>query len=309
MTITEERRFMNEMSELYRNSVRLWECDQMGHLNVQFYVEKATAALAVLEQRLGLGDDGQRLVAREHHIRFLREQRPGVPVRLMGGVLDVDATHLRVYLEMRHAATDVVAATFVARVELTDAQREQTLPLPDSARNQADRLLVELPPHAAPRGLELTPPATLPRLEQADAMGMVPTYLTPLEPHLVDADGFMTTRGYMGVISDAVPNLLVHLSSDDPSTRGIGGAALEYRLVYHRTPRRGTVIALRSGIIDVGTKAYRFGHWMFDAGSGEPVAAAMAVAVLFDLEARKAIAIPDDRRVLLEKMIVPGLVV
>ncbi len=300
---------MNDMIELYRNSVRLWECDQMGHMNVQFYVEKATAALAVLEQKLGLGEGGQRLVAREHHIRFLREQRPGVPIRLVGGVLDAEPTQLRVYLEMQHAATGSVAATIVARTELTGAGREQTLPIPNEALSRAAGMQVGLPEHAAPRGLELTPPATLPRLEQADAMGMVPTYLTPLEPHLVDAEGFMTTRGYMGVISDAVPNLLVHLSSDDPNTRGIGGAALEYRLVYHRTPRRGTVLALRSGIIDVGAKAYRFGHWMYDAGSGEPVAAAMAVAVLFDLKARKAITIPDDRRALLEKMIVPGLVV
>ncbi len=29
------------MIELARSSVQTWECDQMGHMNVQFYVEKA----------------------------------------------------------------------------------------------------------------------------------------------------------------------------------------------------------------------------------------------------------------------------
>ena len=66
------------MIELARSSVQTWECDQMGHMNVQFYVEKACDALAAFGAGLGLGPralahQGQVLEPADHHIRFLRE--------------------------------------------------------------------------------------------------------------------------------------------------------------------------------------------------------------------------------------------
>ena len=83
---------MGDMIEVARSSVQTWECDQMGHMNVQFYVAKAEDGLAALASALGLGHHVQRregtvLVAREHHIRFHRELRPGAPFVVRGGVL------------------------------------------------------------------------------------------------------------------------------------------------------------------------------------------------------------------------------
>ena len=91
--------------ELYRSSVQTWETDGMGHMNVQFYSEKATNALAALSLHLGHGRDeiartGTRLVAEDHHIRFLREQRPGAPIFIRGGVVEADANRLTCYFEV-----------------------------------------------------------------------------------------------------------------------------------------------------------------------------------------------------------------
>ena len=78
---------MSEMIDVARSSVQTWQSDQMGHMNVQFYMEQATQGLAALGVHLGLGPrfsaaEGARLAAREHHVRFLREQRPGAPFTL-----------------------------------------------------------------------------------------------------------------------------------------------------------------------------------------------------------------------------------
>ena len=42
------------MITVYRNSVQSWEIDQMGHMNVQFYFEKALQGCIVLWNKLGI---------------------------------------------------------------------------------------------------------------------------------------------------------------------------------------------------------------------------------------------------------------
>lgn len=303
---------MTDPVEVYRSSVNTWETDMMGHMNVQFYVDKATDGLLGLGHRLGLGPDyvrrhGARLVARDHHIRFLREQHPGAPLQIFAGVTDAGPRGLRVYEEMRNTGNGEVAATFAAEVELQDVVSREPLALPDSALDAAGMLEVDLPGHGAPRGLGLAEPRPAPTLDEAMSNGMVPTYRGVVKRAMCDEDDRMATRAYMGVVSDAVPNLLAETGQPDRSRTGVGGAALEYRFIYRQTPRPGDLIGLYTGIKDIGSKAYRFCHWMFDLSTGEAVATAEAVAVMLDLEARKAMVIPDDVRAALEKVLVPGL--
>ena len=84
------------MIETAMGSAQTWECDAMGHMNVQFYVARATDGLAAIGLALGLGSprDGQGLVAEDHHIRYLREVRPGVCLTVRGGVLATECSTL-----------------------------------------------------------------------------------------------------------------------------------------------------------------------------------------------------------------------
>ena len=284
----------------------------MGHLNVQFYVDKAGDGLVGLSHHLGLGpaaarEAGVRPWVRDHHIRFLREQRPGAPLTIVAGVLEAGRDHLRIYEEMRNTASGEVAATFVADVVLLDAHTREPVAVPEHAREAAARFMMELPQHAQPRGLVLDEPRPAPDLHEAEANGMVRTYMATVKDAMCEPDGYMSTRAYMGVVSDAVPNLLAETRREDRSRTSVGGAALEYRFVYRQAPRPGDLLVLRTGIKDIGNKAYTFCHWMFDVSTGRAVATAEAVAVALDLEQRKAIAIPDTLRASLERIVVPGL--
>lgn len=303
---------MSAPIEVYRNSVQSWEIDQMGHMNVQFYVDKSAAALAVLSHYLGLGPDftrrsSARLQPCQHHIRFLREQHSGAPLRMTAGVLAAGPQRLRIYQEMTNAASDEVAATFILEAELQDLETRASRPLPAVARTAAQRLQVDLPAHAAPRGLELQAPRLGPTLPEAESLGMLPSYHGVVSPAMCDSDGRLATRAYMGIVSDAVPNLLVQIYGADRTDSGLGGAALEYRFVYRRAPRAGDLITVRSAIKQVASKAYTFAHWLFDLSSGEAIATAEVVAVLLDLEARRAIEIPDHMRAALERHLIPGI--
>jgi acyl-CoA thioester hydrolase len=304
---------MGEMIDVARSSVQTWQSDQMGHMNVQFYMEQATQGLAALGVHLGLGPrfsaaEGARLAARTHHVRFLREQRPGAPFTIRAGVLDVRDFGLTVYEEMTNTVSGEVAATFTGEVELLDEDSREIKPLPARARTAAKALLMELPAHGAPRGLQIQPPRPAPTLKEAEALGLVYTWMGEIQPGQCDAQGFLHTRHFMGIVSDSIPNLLGQMRGDDRSkATTVGGAALEYRFIYRKSPRAGDVLTLRSGLKEVSAKTYTWCHWLFDLETGQPAATAEAVAVALDLEARKAIPIPGELRARLESLVIPGL--
>jgi acyl-CoA thioester hydrolase len=117
----------------------------------------------------------------------------------------------------------------------------------------------------------------------------------------------MVTRAVIGRVADSIPNMVAKTRGVDRSADRAGGAALEYRLVYHATPRQGDVLALRAGIKSIGAKAFTWGHWLFDRETGAAVATTEAVAVSFDLATRKSVEIGPAMRESLGKFLVPGL--
>lgn len=304
---------MSAMTEVGRNSVQTWETDQMGHMNVQFYIDKALQGMAAFSTLLGFGptrqrDEGARLLPLDHHVRFLREQRPGAPFFVRAGFLGHTELGFRLYEEMVSTTTGEIAATFSGEVALLDDSTREPRSLPDAVRKAAEAFTIELPAHGAPRGLVIGEPRPAPTLEDAIKLGMVATYEGEVLPILCDSQSRLTPRHFMGIVSDSIPNLLAQTRGDDRSqnTR-VGGAALEYRFIYRSYPRSGDVLVLRSGLKEVSSKTYTWCHWLFNLETGKAVATAEAVAVALDLETRRAMSIPDDMRANLTTLIIPGL--
>lgn len=302
---------MSGAIEVYRNSVQTWECDQMGHMNVQFYVAKATTALNSLAVHLGLGPayqrgQGARLLAEDHHIRFLRERHAGAPIAIAAGVLDIAPERLRVFAEMYDGASLEPAATFVASIGLFDCETLEARAIPEAALAAAEDLRVELPRHAAPRGVDLTAPRPAPNLREAESLGLRRTFEGEVTPAMVDRHGYLNTGAYMGIVSDAYPNVFA-LAGGGGLEDHHGGAAVEYRFIYRARPRAGDILTLRSAVKAVTDKTYSFCHWLFDAETGLSVATAEVVAVTLDLNARRAVPVPDNVRAGLERLLVPDL--
>ncbi|ASK34656.1 hypothetical protein CEK62_09815 [Alcanivorax sp. N3-2A] len=301
------------MIEVARNSVQTWEIDQMGHMNVQFYLDRAMDGLAALGIHLGIGREyvhrhGQYLAALESHIRFLRERRSGSPFFLRAGVLDVGETTLKVYQEMVETTSGDVAATFTVDLALRETATHTTAVLPPAVREKALARVIEQPEHGRPRGLDMAPPRPALTLAEAESMGLMPTFQGLIRLDQCDRAGRLNLRHFMGLVSNAVPNLLVQAGAEDRGrTPNIGGAALEYRFVYRRYPQVDDVVALRSGLRQVGDKTFVWSHWLFDLETGEALASAETVAISLDLETRKVISIPPARRAHLESMVIEGL--
>jgi acyl-CoA thioester hydrolase len=303
------------MIEIGLGSVQTWECDAMGHLNVQFYVARAGDSLAGLALPLGIGprycrDHGVVLTPTQHHIRFHRELRPGAPFAFYGGVLGVVGDTLRLYQEMRHSRGGAVAATFLVDAKLLDVETRAPRRLPDWVEEKAAALRMAVPEHAEPKGISAAPPRPQASWREAERMGLVRGFEGALPAPECDRHGFMLPRAYIGKISDSIPNLLLHAREEaDPQGRRIGGAALEYRVVYRSVPREGDLLALRAGLSGFTKKATSWVHWLIDRETGEAVATAESVGVRFDLDARRALEHPPATLQALEAGVVPGLTV
>jgi acyl-CoA thioester hydrolase len=303
------------MIELRLSSVQASECDAMGHFNVRFYVQRAVESLAVLRRALGLGgasdgESGADLMVREHHLRFIREMSAGTGFHVLGGVTGIEGEVLKIYQEFQPTGgeTASVAAAFLTDLQLVDRKSRAPLKLPAALQERAAALAVAVPAALAPRGLRRDPPRPKPSIAEAETLDLVHCLKGPVGIEDCDAAGFMRIDTYIARIWEGTPNLMIKRGVTRRfNDSRIGGAALEYRLAYRKTPRLGDLIGMWSGLISVGGKTTVWGHWLFDLVTGEPVATAETVAIWFDLETRKSVTIPEAEQRTLARHVVPAL--
>ncbi len=297
-----------------RGSVQQEECDVMGHMNVRHYVARTADALDWLMLEAGLAPSRLearpkqahgRLAVVDQHLRFLREMSPGTPFTIHGGIIQVAPDRLRTVVEIRNSATETPAASLVTDLGLWAGAEGGLAPLP--APPAAAALQVAMPAHAGPRGLGFEPPRALPDRAAAHAMGLQEGYRGAIRPHECDIDGVMRPDVIIARIWDGVPNLRNRGTGLGIREEGMGSAALEYRVAQFRPLWSGQLLTVCSGLKALGEKTTTWTHLVHDGQTGAVVAAAEAVGIAFDLKARKAVAIPAERRTALEALLVPGL--
>lgn len=298
--------------EVWRGGVAAWECDAMGHLNVEFYVAKSMEGLGGLAAELGMpdaftADARATLMVREQHIRFLREARPGAALAMTGGVLEMGETEARLGMVLRHSDGAICASfqTVVAHVTAGDAR---PFPWPARVLAQAAALAAEVPPEAAPRSIGLDPVVSQASLARAEALGLARTGMGVVSAADCDLFGRMRPEKMMARISSGIPHVLDGRRTEaEASGARAGGAALEYRLIHLDWPRAGARVALRSGVSGGDARFRRLTHWLLDPESGKAWGVAEAVAVSFDLETRKIITLSDAALAEADARVIPGL--
>jgi acyl-CoA thioester hydrolase len=286
------------MQEVLRSSVNTWDCDQMGHMNVRHYFGRANEGLAVLLLRHGLGPRQLRergLVprARDQHLRFMHELRPGAGFSVRASVVAKSPAQLTLYEELRTLKNEL-SATIVTECSLYDVRSAENVswpvPLLDALPYDAT---AGIPAYAAARGVTAQAERSRFDREHAALLGMAPGYLGPITAEDCDAQGVMREAAFMGRIVDGISHTFAAIpGSARPA--GIGGAALEYRFVFHAWPRLSDVIEVRSVVSALASKTMQVTHYVFNLETGECVASAQAVVAWFDLTTRKAVEIPGE---------------
>ena len=305
------------MIALWQGSANQWDCDEMGHMNVRVYVEKAMEGLGTFAHAIHMphafeSEALSTLIPVDQHIRFLREVHPGRPLTMNGCVLEVGDTELVLYQELRHA-DGAPAAAF--RTRLIHAEAKSAKPFAWSARTRkALEALIEVAPtDTLPRSIqpdgpsrsidEISKDIALANNAPRIGMGTVPA------SHC-DRHGRMQTEWFMGRISDSVPNLLYAWRNAVAKAAGdnrTGGAVLEYRLKYHAYPEAGDLFEAYSSFARAEEKFHSLVHWLIDPVTGKPWLTSEVVAVTFDLDTRKIIKTQPEHVEILKKAAPPGL--
>lgn len=259
--------------------VRGRESDVMGHMNVQFYAQRVTAAEAMALGAAGRAD--ARIVRPlEHRYRFAGELKAG------------DAAASRVSLTGRGAET--------LRVKIA-AGDGRPAAVVESDLAGADRAPVDLSDRFQPPAQAIADPVWsagdwFPGATDREHMAILSR--AEVAAWQVDHTGIMPPRFFFDRMAGGVPFLLAGMGLDRPYMlrHGLGRAAVGYRLRYLRWPRAGDCLELRSGIGLVRDKTWRFRHVFINLADGEAVCSAEAVIVLLDLYTRRAVPLPAEIR-------------
>lgn len=289
---------LSGMNVTGRGAVNTWECDQWGHMNVQFYLAKLSDALAVTALQLGLPPSRlrhspHRLLPVADRILFKRELRAGDAVVMHAGIRSIAADGaLCVASRLFNADTGVEAAAFETRLRWASLDGRDRLPWPDdvlAAATTAARAGVEAP---APQPMAHPLPAA-PDLDR-----LLLTYRGSVESWECDASGLANPRAHIARFNDAITHLFRALEIDRGALQasGLGSAALDYEIEYRRPMRAGQAVEMRSGLLDAGDKVYHVFHYLVDSSTGEVITSILVAALFFDLAARKAVPIPDAVR-------------
>ncbi len=303
------------MREYWRGSAEAWECDEMGHMNVRYWVRHCLDGLLVLAQDIGCGGafgkaSTATLIPTRQHIKFMREARAGAPLFSRGGIVSVGETEITFYCELVHTFSGEIGATFITTLAHVDAKTGKPFPFPARVATLSQKFMIEIPTHGQPRSIPLETQFVAANVDQVVAQGFKSIGLAGVRADEVDLFDRLNPEGMIGRVSNAMPNLLSQWREDataemteiDGIARTAGAAVLEYRLDYLAWPNTGDMTAVYSGLTVVADKTIILRHWLFDPVTGEPWCVCEALAVTLDLKARKIVANPPRAKAALEAM-------
>jgi acyl-CoA thioester hydrolase len=304
------------MREYWRGSAEAWECDEMGHMNVRYWVARCVDAFGVLAEDIGCSGAYSvgataTLLPTCQHIKFMREARAGAPLFLRGGIVSVGESELTFYCEMVHSFSGEIGATFITTLAHVEAKTARIFPFPARVSAFAQPHLVTIPAHGAPRSIALDGDLASGDETLANTLGFSRVGLATVRASDVDGFDRLYPEGMIGRVSNAMPNLLsqwreeatAEMTQIDGVVRTAGAAVLEYRLDYLAWPGRGDLTAVYSGLCEVADKTIKLRHWLLDPLTGAPWCVCEALAVTLDLQARKIVANPPRARAALEAML------
>jgi acyl-CoA thioester hydrolase len=144
---------MSSLLLTYRGAVYPWHCDQMGHMNVMWYVGKFDEATWNLFAAMGvttafLRERKRGMAAVQQNITYRRELVAGDTVTVHSAFLEIRDKVARFVHEMRNAETEEIAAYCLLTGVHIDAEARKACPFPQEILARGKSLVREYTPPA-----------------------------------------------------------------------------------------------------------------------------------------------------------------
>ncbi len=138
---------MSGFIETFRGIVAPWECDEFGHMNVQFYNARLSDGFWQLMIAMGLGPGRRRelgigIVALDGHITYAREMRTGQLIRVESGVAQIGEKSIHLVHRLIEGESGQVAMTSRVKSLCFDLKARRSTPFPAAVRERVARLLI-----------------------------------------------------------------------------------------------------------------------------------------------------------------------
>jgi len=293
---------INNLSGIYsafKDLVRLEDCDQMSHMNVQFYFGKHAEAIKCLFNKINSysSDKINYKILNERCI-FSREVHLNSVLEIIFKVKSIKNGELVFLSKVYSVDHENVAAYFETTISLSLDEKIEKI-ITNLFTLDCTTFLNELD------FLDLRPLTDnrLPKLYSEDAFISCKKAVNTwdLNHELTGSSEFK-----IGCVSDAATHLFTYCGADFNwrNEYNIGSAALDYSVRYYKDTPLGMAVTMYTNFTKIGNKSLKFIHHMVDDSTGEVIMDIEIVAVLFDLKKRKSIVVPEYFRAKASKLLI-----
>jgi len=136
------------MIETFKGTVYPWQCDNFGHMNVQFYVARFDEANWHLLADCGITPDyfrenNKAIVAVEQNISYHKELFPGDLILVRSKLMEISDKTMIYYHQMLNCQTNEVASEMTLTAVHIDTRTRKAVPFSNEMMNHLIRKVVE----------------------------------------------------------------------------------------------------------------------------------------------------------------------
>ncbi len=305
---------MQNFVETWQGEAVNWECDELGHLNMRHYITKVQQARQMFIMMLGLDDAFRRgsastARATRFHIRYLKEARPGDPLRIETGLMAINDTQINLVHILYHA-DDSVAATVNEWVAHIYMPTQEPFAWPARVQTAAHDYKTTLPDIAKPRGLDIDEPMDGADLDRIKSWGSDRVGMGVFTPREIDSFKYVSMQHILGRVSDSIGNFQTgwpERAADPAKSSNTMGVLLEARLARHTMAEAGMPYHFYSGVRSFNDNVREFIHHLINPLTGQSYASMIGIGAMLDLHDRRLVKASPQTLDALQKAQLPDL--
>lgn len=284
---------LENMLVTYQGEALSWEADDLGHMNMRYYFERAEQARSVFMAHLGLADTAKRgamstVIPTRLHIKYLKELRPGQAIIVQSGILAMDEDTMQILHVL--SSYGKASASITETISHISTRTQNPFPWNRKTKASAKAHMCSAPDFAVPRNLDPALNLTAPDITRAETYGLSPISVGRFKNEECDSAGFVQTHVFIGRVSDGAQTVKTVWDDVEFGVDGrYSGAMLEAIIVPYNRPLAGDIYKVSSGLVEANPYTRTVLHWMYDPVSGAPYAALVGCACRFDLQERRLV--------------------
>ena len=283
------KQIKNNLYSAYKGIVRQTDCDQMSHMNVQFYFDKHSTAIKNLFNEISIPfKKNIAFTVKKERCIFSKEVHLNCSLEIIFFIQYVEENELKLSSKFYCLDNKNISAHFETIISF-ETESNLIEVINDIFLSDKLTYLNKFNFEKLRKLSDKRPPKTINKNAFLSCKKAVNTWD-------LGFDLMGTSQFKVGCVSDAATHFFTVCGADYNwrTKYNIGSAALDYSVRYYKSAPLGMAVSMHSNFTKIGNKSLKFIHHMVDDASGDIIMDIEIVAVLFDLEKRVSMIVPES---------------